>query len=68
MTSIFHDRTLSGIKFSINHIPAGVLENQDTLDGGGQIAPPPNRNRVNTKVQVIEVVRTDSNNDTRLVQ
>ena len=41
MTSIFHDRTLSGIKFSINHIPAGVLENQDTLDGGGQIAPPP---------------------------
>ena len=68
MTSIFHDRTLSGIKFSINHIPAGVLENQDTLDGGGANCPPPKRNRVNTKVQVIEVVRTDSNNDARLVQ
>jgi len=30
--------------FLLNPIPAGVLENQDTLGGGGQFDPPPSLN------------------------
>ena len=32
--------------YLFNHIFAGVLEIQDMLRGGGQIVPPPRRNRV----------------------